>query len=254
MFTSVHARTGKVLLIAAIVAAIVSGGLATAQNPQSEQITACVKKANGQMRLVASSADCNSSERAVSWAVRGPEGPQGVPGPQGLPGPQGDPGPQGVPGPQGDVGPEGAQGIPGVPCDGCVDRDSLAPDLRRTNVGSGTFQLIPGEPGASFPLDLPAGSRYRVFVAAQLTLQCTNCTSTEPSRFAVEIVRTAEPDVSIGMVEVDVANAGVLPISLHGFDHDAPHNPTYRVVVTSPTGNALGSNGRITAIDLGPTS
>ena len=75
---------------ALIAGVVVVGGLAAAQ-PDGEEITACVKNNNGQMRLVDSWDDCLSSEYPVTWNQAGAPGPQGPEGPQGPPGPGGEP-------------------------------------------------------------------------------------------------------------------------------------------------------------------
>ncbi len=99
-------------------------GVASAQ----DEIHACAKAANGQIRIVEAEDDCLPSEYLLTWNVAGPQGEQGLPGPQGdagpmgLPGvmgatgsqgPQGPVGAMGPAGPQGDVGPQGAQGLTG---------------------------------------------------------------------------------------------------------------------------------------------
>ena len=58
----------------------------------------CVKKNNGQLRLVMRSRNCLPSEIPVSWNIVGPTGPAGPQGPQGATGPQGPAGPKGDPG------------------------------------------------------------------------------------------------------------------------------------------------------------
>lgn len=52
-------------------------------------IYACVKKVNGQVRIVSPTGRCLPSEVPVNWNQAGLQGP---PGPQGEPGPKGDPG------------------------------------------------------------------------------------------------------------------------------------------------------------------
>ena len=111
-----------------------AGWAALTTHAAQERIDACVKKQNGQVRIVGSGDGCLASEDAVSWSIEGPKGdmgpqgpigpvgPQGPKGdtgatgpqgPQGVQGPQGDPGPAGVQGPKGDTGPAGPQGVQG---------------------------------------------------------------------------------------------------------------------------------------------
>ena len=84
-------------------------------------IILCKNMTNGNLRAVATAADCRSSEVALSFDAQGPPGPagpQGATGPQGPAGPQGATGavgPQGVKGDTGAVGPQGVKGDTGVP-------------------------------------------------------------------------------------------------------------------------------------------
>jgi hypothetical protein len=66
--------------------------------PQDNEIKACYKKVNGQLRLVKDFAECHPSELPISWNQMGPPGPTGPQGPIGLTGPTGPTGPQGPPG------------------------------------------------------------------------------------------------------------------------------------------------------------
>jgi hypothetical protein len=79
-----------------------------ASHAADEQVHACVKAQNGQVRIVAAGDECLPSERALTWSI---EGPKGDTGPQGETGPRGETGPQG---PQGDVGPQGPKGDTGA--------------------------------------------------------------------------------------------------------------------------------------------
>ena len=51
-----------------------------------DRIDACVKKQNGQVRVLDAGQACLPSEEAVSWSVQGPKGDKGETGAQGLPG------------------------------------------------------------------------------------------------------------------------------------------------------------------------
>jgi hypothetical protein len=57
---------------------------------------ACVKKGNGDLRLVRPGEHCRHHEYRVKWNVKGPEGPEGPAGPAGPEGPTGPPGPSGA--------------------------------------------------------------------------------------------------------------------------------------------------------------
>ncbi len=84
-----------------------AGWAALGSHAADEQIFACAKTQNGQLRIVEAGDGCLPSEQALSWSI---EGPQGDPGPQG---PQGAQGPQGVKGDTGATGPQGPQGETG---------------------------------------------------------------------------------------------------------------------------------------------
>jgi hypothetical protein len=78
-----------------------------------DRIDACVKKQNGQVRVLDAGQACLPSEEAVSWSVQGPKGDTGPAGPQGLKGDTGPAGPQGLKGDKGDTGAQGPPGEPG---------------------------------------------------------------------------------------------------------------------------------------------
>ena len=132
------ARQGGRVLLAAIVALAVSGGLAWATIPDADGVfTACISNADGSVRMIDPSLDgtpghCVGGENRVSWnkkgqdgakgaqgekgekggtGATGAQGPRGPAGPAG--GPQGDPGPPGPKGDTGDPGPAGATGATG---------------------------------------------------------------------------------------------------------------------------------------------
>lgn len=107
---------GRVLLIA-VAAIAVGGGVAWATIPNGGVINACYAKSGGSLRVIdASVTNCKSGETALSWSEQGqpgpqgPAGPTGPAGPAGPAGPQGDTGATGATGPQGPVGPAGPAG------------------------------------------------------------------------------------------------------------------------------------------------
>lgn len=103
-------RSSVVLAGAGLVCAVLVGGGLAASNaaPQavvaSGQLTACVVKKSGAMRLVTSAGSCKKKERAVSWNVTGPAGAPGAAGAQGAQGAQGLAGAQGAQGEPGERG------------------------------------------------------------------------------------------------------------------------------------------------------
>ena len=84
----------RLLALALLVA--VAAVLTTTAFAQNGVIQACVKP-NGNLRIVASPADCNANETPLAWNQQGPPGQDGAPG---EPGEQGEPGPPGTSGAQ----------------------------------------------------------------------------------------------------------------------------------------------------------
>ncbi len=98
------------------VGAIFAGQVAWASlstHAADEQVYACVKEQNGQVRIVAAGAECLPSEQAMTWSIEGPKGDTGPQGPQGIQGPVGPQGEQGEKGEKGDTGATGPQGLKG---------------------------------------------------------------------------------------------------------------------------------------------
>ena len=91
--------------------ATASGMSIDATGGGSSDITACVNRSNGAVRIFRNGA-CAIEEKRVSWAISGPSGPQGR---RGATGPAGAPGPAGSPGPTGPAGPTGPRGLMGPP-------------------------------------------------------------------------------------------------------------------------------------------
>lgn len=86
-------------------ASVVAAGIVMVLVPSAKAfqtpgtITACYDNATGQMRRVATAADCKAKEVALTWNIVGPQGPEGLQGIQGLQGLQGLSGPAGPAGP-----------------------------------------------------------------------------------------------------------------------------------------------------------
>jgi hypothetical protein len=93
-------RTGLLLLVAA--AGLAAVGIAYATVPGSDGLFhACVKDANGSVRLIdpsnaGQSGRCKDNETAVSWNQTGPPGPAGPAGATGATGAAGPPGISGL--------------------------------------------------------------------------------------------------------------------------------------------------------------
>ena len=99
-------------VLAVAAAAGIVTTMAGAHGGSPTLIHACVNKKSKIVRIVAPSAKCKRTERAVDWPAQTAAGAQGIQGPQG---PQGPPGTPGTPGQDGVDGTDGAQGDPGPP-------------------------------------------------------------------------------------------------------------------------------------------
>jgi Lamin Tail Domain/Collagen triple helix repeat (20 copies) len=119
----------RALLVTLLVAAPAGGAVAVmVQPPANATIHACVRK-DGRLRLVAKTAGCRKTERAVSWNVRGPQGergPEGPAGPGGAAGALGPAGQGGPRGPPGERGPQGPKGDPGTSLDALEALNGIA--------------------------------------------------------------------------------------------------------------------------------
>jgi len=67
------------MAVAIAALAVAVGGVAFAALPGEEgEISACYHKQSGALRVVESADACRSSEQAIAWNQRGPQGPQGA--------------------------------------------------------------------------------------------------------------------------------------------------------------------------------
>jgi hypothetical protein len=171
-------RTFAPIVLAAMITALVVGGVALATIPSSGGvISGCYEKRTGLLRVIDTEAGktCMSFETPISWNQQGPkgdpgsaglagpagtdgaQGPAGTHGEAGLPGPQGEPGPtgpQGEPGPtgpQGEPGPTGPQGASGADGEDGTDgaRGPTGPQGVDGERGATGAQGVRGEPGAT---------------------------------------------------------------------------------------------------------
>ena len=101
-----------VTMAAAVVAALVAGGVAYATIPDSSGVIhGCYQKSGGALSVInASVTGCAKTQTELQWNVQGPTGLQGPQGPAGAQGPVGPQGPQGGQGAQGLQGPAGPSG------------------------------------------------------------------------------------------------------------------------------------------------
>lgn len=111
-------RRWRPLALGAIVAVVVTAGIAFAAIPSANGvINACYRAAGGdnqgQVRIVESESQCRTNETPISWNQIGPTGPTGPVGPTGPQGPQGEKGDTGATGATGAQGPKGDTGAQG---------------------------------------------------------------------------------------------------------------------------------------------
>ncbi len=109
-----------------------------ARGQGADAIYACVQKSSQQVRIVAASEACRSTETRVNWSVAGPAGPAGPTGPAGPIGATGPTGATGAPGP---TGPTGATGPPGPA------GSALALDRTGTLTSTGVIAGVTGSAG-----------------------------------------------------------------------------------------------------------
>lgn len=145
----------KTRLGAAVIALLALVPLAACQ-PEGAQVTACVSKMNGDVRIVEPNQRCWSGENRTSWAVEGERGAKGDPGTPGAPG---------MPGAAGKAGVDGLSVRSGVgapdPDLGSIGEFYLDPDTAslwgpKTDAGWGSPVSLRGGDGEAGP-EGPAG-------------------------------------------------------------------------------------------------
>ncbi|HEX2047113.1 MAG TPA: hypothetical protein VHF27_05070 [Acidimicrobiales bacterium] len=148
----------KIAAGGALVAAVVSGGLAFAAVPAADgTITGCYHGESGALRVVDAASACRNNETAITWSQRGPQGPvgpQGPAGPQGVPGPAGAEGHPGATGPTGPAGPAGPAGLSGarfVPLQGSNITNGTTVGF--TDVGPGNYVAVASVQSTADPDD-----------------------------------------------------------------------------------------------------
>lgn len=101
--------------VALVAVSLIAGGIgvAQAQAPGEDVISACFKSKDGMLRVIGAGDTCRANETLLQWNQQGEPGPKGDPGEQGVAGPAGPAGEQGLQGPVGPVGPAGPAGAPG---------------------------------------------------------------------------------------------------------------------------------------------
>jgi len=109
-------RRGLVAGVVAAAALALAGGVAYATIPDADGVIhGCYGKSGGSLRVIDNGVtNCQKTETALNWNVKGPTGPVGPQGAQGTPGVDGADGAQGPAGPQGPQGADGPQGPAGA--------------------------------------------------------------------------------------------------------------------------------------------
>lgn len=165
---------------------------------------------------------CPVRSEPLSWAVEGPQGPQGVAGNQGLPGPQGVAGAKGS---TGAVGPPGAAGAGAVA-------------WGRFKSG---FKVLKKGQSTSLDLKLPQAGLYAVIAKAAFQASNYNCT----------LRRLGKPSSAYHDESFGGGAAGGGTVFLH-FLYDFPAGGVARLRCSNYSNQqATVSNRKITAIKLG---
>src|SRR4051812_28603 len=110
------AKKRKLALVAAVLVAVPTAGIAYAAIPSSDGVIQSCYDSGGNVKVV-SALPCPKGYTALAWNQTGPQGstgPQGPKGDIGATGPAGPAGPQGAVGPQGPKGDTGATGLTGL--------------------------------------------------------------------------------------------------------------------------------------------
>jgi hypothetical protein len=166
----------SVVVLAAVLAAVVVGGVAYAADTGAlssspARLYACAAKSSEQLSLSSARGKCRKGARKVAWNASGVQGPSGVAGLQGSPGAAGVAGPAGA---TGSTGPSGATGVTGTAGVAGVGLDALFGDASdgSVTIGSNTtltrdmyYANLTVSPGVTLN---PGG--FRIFVAGTLTL------------------------------------------------------------------------------------
>ncbi len=186
------------IAVALATALVTSGGWALAA-PNARTIRACANRRTGALRLARR---CHRRrERAVSWNVRGPQGPAGA---HGVAGRQGSRGPRGVRGAAGARGPAGARGAAGAPG---------APAVRLFAQVDENGDLVRSSGGVT--VTSPSAGMYRL-VFPQSVAQCSAIASIGAT--------TTSNDLQQGEISANTAGAGFSnsTIEVATFDPTAP--------------------------------
>jgi hypothetical protein len=147
--------------MAAVATVVITATLSSAfADSVAEEIHACAKNGNGQLRVVDEGEACRPSEHPVAWGAEGPPGP---------PGPAGQNTVAGIITPDGEV-------LFGEPFGGS--------DFTVTHLGPGLYQVDVAQP--VFPgLRCPITLAQSFFTAAHMTVPAWTC---DPSGYHVTLV------------------------------------------------------------------
>jgi hypothetical protein len=222
----------RVLVPLCLLGAVAGAALAATAgrgHTNTETITACASKSSGRMRLVSSGASCRSSERRLSWNVRGPKGDAGPAGPAGAVGPAGAQGTPGEPGPQGEQGPRGPAGEqgPAGPAGATGEQGEQGPAGPEGAPGRGlvSFDELAGLPctadGAAGSVTIEYGPGNEAIIV------CSVSGGGPASAVRVNEVMTGMTGAAADEF-VELVNAGAEPVDVGG----------YRVVYRSAAGTS----------------
>ena len=186
-------KPNKSRLIA--ISVITSASLITVSSSyaDTETVTACVKKSNGSVRIIAGKMKCTKTERLVTWTstsdnLIGPAGPSGATGSVGATGAtglDGATGPQGIQGPAGPTGAQGATGLTGATGANGISKVLVASGAQTSiNQGSSGTVISFTAPAGKYAMSLESGLSYSNATSAMSGFETLNCYLTSGSTYS----------------------------------------------------------------------
>lgn len=143
---------------------VVAGGyVVNAATASSTTITACSHQKTGVVRVVAPSAKCKSSEKRLTWNVKGATGARGLTGLTGPAGPRGSDGQDGAPGADGVAGQNGAEGADGQDgVDGVDGQDGAPGPAGPAGPAGGTAEVDPNPNDLTYRMQIGNDPAMRI--------------------------------------------------------------------------------------------
>jgi hypothetical protein len=182
-------KPNKSRLIAISVIASASLITVSSSYADSETVTACVKKSNGNVRIITGKMKCTKTERLVSWtstsdSLIGPAGATGATGPSGAAGATGAVGATGPQGPQGIQGITGATGATGPAGPSGVSKALIATGAQTSiNQGSSGTVISFTAPAGKYAMSLESGLSYLNASSAMSGFETLSCVLSSSSSY-----------------------------------------------------------------------